>query len=228
MCSAVERLPLSITELMNLARPSLWNWGSATMTRREIRCRRGISGSPSRLLALGPVLAARLLPGLGPGRVQGSPHDVVSNSRQIFYLAAPDQHHRVLLQVVTDPRDVGGDLRLGGQPPPTPLAERRVGLLGGGGEYAHAPPALLRRSLEGGRLGLLDHRPATFADQLLDGGQVEFDLWGTLAVPGRRPSADKLTPLRRRGRLVYRRRRVLSNLSRSQPHPGTGPGAARS
>src|SRR5487761_961091 len=162
MCSAVERLPLSITELMNLARPSLWNWGSATITRREIRWRRGISGGPGRLLALGPVLAARLLACLGPGGVQGAPDYVVPNARQVLHLAPPDQHHRVLLEVVPDPRDVRGDLGLGGQPYPSHLAQRRVRLLGRGGEHADAHPPPLGRSPEGRRLGLLDHRLATF------------------------------------------------------------------
>src|ERR1019366_1354575 len=106
---------------MNLASAGLALMGSGRMLRRWTRARRGISNESllsrlSRFLALGAVLAAPLLPVLGPGRVQGAPDDVVAHAGEVLDATAPDQHHRVLLEVVPDPRDVGGHLGLAGQP----------------------------------------------------------------------------------------------------------------
>src|ERR1035437_3287215 len=118
------------------------------MLRRWTRARRGISNESllGRFLALGAVLAAPLLPVLGTGRVQGAADDVVANAGEVLDAAAPDQHHRVLLKVVPDPRDAGGHLCLAGQAPPGPLPEGRVRLLRGGGVDAHADAAPLGRA----------------------------------------------------------------------------------
>src|SRR5439155_18677804 len=52
------------------------------------------------LLALGAVLAASLLAVLGAGRVEGAADDVIAHAGQVLDAAAPDEHHRVLLQVM--------------------------------------------------------------------------------------------------------------------------------
>src|ERR1700730_3991146 len=132
-------------------------------------CRRSLSG---RLLPLGAVLATALLAVAGAGGVQRSADDVVADAGDLLDAAAADQHHRVLLEIVPDPGDVGGHLDLAGQPDAGHLAEGRVGLLGGGRVDAHADATALGRPLEGRRLGLLDDARPAFADQLLDGGHV--------------------------------------------------------
>jgi hypothetical protein len=48
---------------------------------------------------------------------------VVANAGEILYTAAADEHDRVLLQVVTDARDVGGDLDAVGEANAGDLAE---------------------------------------------------------------------------------------------------------
>src|SRR5438552_18555435 len=90
------------------------------------------------LLALGAVLRAALLAPLGASRVEGAADHVVADTGAVFDAAAADQDHRVLLQVVTDARDVGGHLLAGGPPHPGPLPERRVRLRRGGGVATHA------------------------------------------------------------------------------------------
>src|SRR5215470_20230422 len=94
----------------------------------------------------------------------------VPDSGQIPHPAAPHQHDGVLLQVVADARDVGGDLDVAGQPDPGDLAERRVRLLGRGGVDARADAATLRAPLERRGLVLGYLVLPALADQLLDRG----------------------------------------------------------
>src|SRR5688500_4648929 len=152
---------------------------------RAIVGRRGIwLGLARRLRA---VLAAALPPVADAGRVEGAADDVVLHGRKVTDLAAADQHHRVLLEVVPDAGDVGGDLHPVRQPHARNLPERRVRLLRGARHDLQADATPLRRAtscarglLEGVQrpaqrrgLDLLDGRLATLADQLADGWQRE-------------------------------------------------------
>ncbi|CAD5956916.1 protein of unknown function [Streptomyces sp. KY75] len=74
----------------------------------------------------------------------------------------------MLLQVVSLTRDVGRDLDAGGQTHTRDLTERRVRLLRGGREHTRADTATLGRTLERGRLVLLDLVLPALPDQLLD------------------------------------------------------------
>src|ERR1039457_3473126 len=121
------------------------------------------------LLALGAVLAAALLAVLGTGGVERSANDVVADTGEVADSASANEHHRVLLQVVADAGDVGGDLDLRGQTDTGHLPERRVGLLGRGRVHADADPAALRASPKRTGLGLVCRLGAALADQLLKG-----------------------------------------------------------
>src|SRR6187399_1480966 len=61
------------------------------------------------LWALRAVLRSALHPARDAHGVQRAAHDVVTHTRQILDAAAPDQHERVLLEVVAHARNVGGD-----------------------------------------------------------------------------------------------------------------------
>src|SRR5260370_14602914 len=116
------------------------------------------------------VAAARLLavaPALG---VEGAADDLVAAPGQVAHPAAAHQHDRVLLQVVPDGRDVGGDMDLAGEPDPRHLAQCGVRLLGRGRIDARANPAALGAALERRRGGLGYLVLAALADQLLDSG----------------------------------------------------------
>src|SRR5436190_5462310 len=132
---------------------------------------RGAIPTSCLLLPLCAVLAPPLLPVAGAGRVERAPDDVVADAGQVLHAAAPDQHDGVLLQVVADARDVGGDLDPCGQADARDLPESRVRLFGGGRVDANADTAPLGRSPERGSLRLLDQLLAAFPDELLDGGQ---------------------------------------------------------
>src|SRR6185295_13930277 len=126
---------------------------------------------PLRLGPLRSVLAAAALPSLHADGIERSPHDVVPHAGQVLHASTADQYDRVLLEVVPDARDVGGDLDPVRQPHSGDLAEGRVGLLGGRGEHANAHPALLRRSLESRAIGAIFQLFPTDPDELTYRGQ---------------------------------------------------------
>src|SRR3954447_7153791 len=86
----------------------------------------------SALLLLRAVAAAGLLAVLDTLGVERAADDLVADTGKVLHTAAAHEHDRVLLQVVTDARDVGRDLDAGAQTHAGDLAEGRVGLLGGG------------------------------------------------------------------------------------------------
>src|SRR5580700_10119291 len=124
----------------------------------------------SALLLLRAVAAARLLAVAHALGVEGAADHLVADPRQVAHPAAAHQHDRVLLQVVPDARDVGGDLDLAGEPDPRHLAQRGVRLLGRGRIDARADTPALRAALERRRGGLGYLVLAALADQLLDSG----------------------------------------------------------
>src|SRR5579872_7204017 len=98
--------------------------------------------------SLGAVFGAPLLPVVHAGRVQCAADDVIFHTRQILDPAAPDQHYRVLLEVVTFSWNICGYFSIITQSDTTNLAKRRVGLLGRHGSHLGANSALLRSALE--------------------------------------------------------------------------------
>src|SRR3954454_12158287 len=129
---------------------------------------RGISA----LLLLRAVAASRLLAVLDALGVQGAADDLVADAGEVLHPAAADEHDRVLLEVVTDTRDVGRDLDAAAQAHAGDLAEGGVRLLRGGGVDARADAASLGRTLQGRRLVLRHLVLAALADQLLNGGHL--------------------------------------------------------
>src|SRR5918999_66062 len=142
--------------------------GSGVSGRRLAGPFRGILLFLLDLLALGPVARTGLPAVADALGVEGAADDLVADARQVLHPAAADEHDRVLLEVVADTRDVGGDLDAAGQPDPADLAQGRVGLLGRGRVDARADTPPLGRTLQRRRLGLLDLALAALADQLGD------------------------------------------------------------
>src|SRR3954454_8021013 len=131
---------------------------------------RGISA----LLLLGAVTAASLLAVLHALGVERAADDLVADTGEVLHPAAADEHDRVLLEVVAHARDVGRDLDAAAQAHAGDLAEGGVRLLRGGGVDARADAASLGRTLQGRRLVLRHLVLAALADQLLDGGHLEW------------------------------------------------------
>src|SRR3954452_13875508 len=124
----------------------------------------------SALLLLRAVPAASLLAVPDALGVQRAADDLVAHAREVLHTAAAHEHHRVLLQVVADARDVGGHLDATGEADASDLAQRRVRLLRRRRVDAGAHPAALRGTLQRRGLGLLDLVLAALADQLVDRG----------------------------------------------------------
>ena len=111
---------------------------------------------------------------------------MIAHARQVLHAAAADEHQRVLLEVVTDTRDVGRHLDLVGEADAGHLAERRVRLLRGLREDADADAALLRALVERRTLGLGDDGLAALAHKLADSRHTLSRCFGRPAdVPAR-------------------------------------------
>jgi hypothetical protein len=105
------------------------------------------------LRTLCAVLRAALFAILYPCGVEGATDNVVTHTGQVFDPTAANHDDGVLLQVVSDAGDVGGDFKPGGEPYPRDFAQGGVGFLGGGGVNAGANAPSLGASLEGGGFG---------------------------------------------------------------------------
>src|SRR6476619_7858803 len=135
---------------------------------------RGISA----LLLLRAVTATGLLAVLDTLGVQRAADDLVADTGEVLHPAAADEHDRVLLEVVTDARDVRRDLDAARQAHAGDLAEGGVRLLRSRRVDAGADASALRRSLQGRRLVLRHLVLAALADQLINRGH----LVGSLSV----------------------------------------------
>src|ERR1039458_5210665 len=102
MRSASERFPRERTLLHSWVTSTDRYTGSGTSSRRGGGPLRGNSG-----LLLGAVAATGLGTIAHARGVESAAHDLVADTREVLHAAAADEDDRVLLQVVTDARDVG-------------------------------------------------------------------------------------------------------------------------
>src|SRR5580700_5739148 len=121
---------------------------------------------PLLLRALGAVLGPALLALADAGTIQRAAHRVIPHTRQVLHAPAANEHHRVLLQIVTLAADVAGDFVAVGEAHAAHLAQGGIGLLRCRGIHARAHPALLGGRAERRHLGFLCSRPARLPDEL--------------------------------------------------------------
>src|SRR6185437_14526052 len=112
--------------------------GTGRPGRRRVAAWVRVPCGASALLPLRAVPAASLLAATDTLGVQRASDDLVADARQVLHAATADEHDRVLLQVVADAGDVGGDLDAAGEPDAGDLAQRGVRLLGRGRVDARA------------------------------------------------------------------------------------------
>src|ERR1700722_147940 len=119
MRSASERLPLRSTLFTSEVTSGEPYTGSVTSGRFVAGPLRGMSA----LLLLRAVTTAGLLAVAHTLGVKRTADYLVSNAGEVTHPAAPDQHDRVLLQVVADAGNVRGHFDVAGQPDSGDLAE---------------------------------------------------------------------------------------------------------
>src|SRR6056297_801994 len=177
MRSATDFLPSIITMFMNLASRSLPYLGSGRISRFGAWLRLDMFDLDQRYLVISIVLRngsglrtlravlRTTLPAVAHARaVQGAAHGVIAHARQILHPASADQHHRVLLQVVSLAADVAGHLVTVRQPDARDLAHGRVRLLRRRGVHTGAHATLLGAALQRRHRTLLRPRLAGIPD----------------------------------------------------------------
>src|ERR1700720_2559695 len=97
-----------------------------------------------RFWALRSVLRPALLPVGHTSGIERAADNVITNTGEILHAASPNQHDRVLLQVVPDYGYRSANSVPVGEPHPSHFAQRRIRLFGIGGVYACTNPTLLR------------------------------------------------------------------------------------
>src|SRR5215467_10029262 len=132
-------LPSRIIAFMNFVTDRSWYFGSGSTSLRLTSPLRGMAmahcgsggtatyrpdDAAGSLRSFGSVLRAALTPILHADRVEGAADDVVAHAGQALHPASPDEHDRVLLEVVTHPGDVRRHLDAVGQPDSGNLAQR--------------------------------------------------------------------------------------------------------
>src|SRR5262245_30891982 len=119
---------------------------------------------------------------------------MVAHAGKVFHASAPDQHDRVLLEIMALARNVTGHFELIGETHARHFAQRRVRLLRRRGVDAPTNPPLLRAGLQGRHLVPLDRHSARLADQLLYRRHLAFVRSSKRAepasskIPGVRPT----------------------------------------
>src|ERR1019366_5207009 len=100
------------------------------------------------LRPFGPVLRTALFAIGHAGGIQRAADHVITHARKILHTAPADEHDRVLLQVVSDSRDVGGHFDPVGQGHARHFPQRRIRLLGSRSVDTRTNSTLLRAAFQ--------------------------------------------------------------------------------
>src|SRR4029078_12431238 len=160
-------------EFMNLVSTVSPNLGSGMTSRLSALCRLDMSSFPLRkttqlLGSFGSIFGAPLPAVADALGVEHAANDVIAYARKVLDAAAPDQHHRMLLQIMSLARDVAGHFHLIGKTDAGDLAQGGVGLLRRRGVDARTHSPFLRAGLHRRHFVPLDRLLARLADELLN------------------------------------------------------------
>jgi len=123
-----------------------------------------------------PVLGPSLLTICNSDGIQRTPHYVIAHTREILHSSAADEHDGVLLQVVSNSRNVGSHFHSVRKPDPRDFPESRVRLLRRRGIYPDANAPLLRAAPERGTLGLYSSECSAFSHKLTNSRHENYSL----------------------------------------------------
>src|ERR1700722_9828023 len=142
--------------------------------RRSLRSAGPLGGTSGLLLRA--VARPCLVAFTDSGGVESPTDHLVPDARQVLHTSTADEDDRVLLEVVTDTRDVRTDLDPTGEAHPGHLAEGGVRLLRSSSEDTRADTPSLGRTPEGRRLGFGGLGRPPLADELLNGRHALLSL----------------------------------------------------
>ncbi len=115
-----------------------------------------------------PVLGSPLLPVLHSIGVLGTSNCVVPHARKVFNTTASYEDDGVLLEIMTDTGDIGGDFISIGKTHPCDFSQRGVRLLGRGRIDSDTDSSSLRAVGQGWCRGFLPGPHPSFPDQLIN------------------------------------------------------------
>lgn len=122
------------------------------------------------------ILGAALLAISSSRCIKRTTDHVIADTRQVLYSAPADQDHGVLLQIVTDSRNVSGNFHSVREPDSRDLAQSGVRFLRRLSPDYKAYTALLRVALKGRRLGLFLDVLSAFSYKLANSRQTDTPL----------------------------------------------------
>ena len=122
------------------------------------------------------ILGSALLTICNSDGVQRTSHDVITHTGEILHSSTADEHDGVLLQVVPNTRNIGGDFHSVRKPDPCNLPEGGVRLLRRRGINPDTNASLLRAALKGGTLGLYSSKGSAFSHKLTNGRHENYSL----------------------------------------------------
>ncbi len=128
------------------------------------------------LWPFGTILGTALFAICNSQGVKSASNDMVSDTGKVLYTATANEHNGVLLQIVPDPRDIGGNFYTVCQTDAGDFAQGRIRFLGRRRIYANTNSPLLGAALKGGSVGFLPGLFPSFSDQLVDSGHYSIKL----------------------------------------------------
>ena len=127
--------------------------------------------------SLGSVLGAALAAFFHADGVEGSADYVIANSGKVFDPATSNHNDRVLLEIMSDTRNIGGHLDSIGQPNSGDLAQCRVRFLGCLGIDPDANAPTLWAAVESWTFGSAFRRLARAPNKLINRRQDGYSGW---------------------------------------------------
>ena len=128
------------------------------------------------LWPFGTVLGTALFAICNPQRIEGASNDMVSHTGKVLYTAPANEHNGVLLQIVPNARDIGGNFYTVCQADTGDFAQGRIRFLGRRRIHANTNSALLGATLKGGSAGFFPDLFPSFSYQLADSGHSSIKL----------------------------------------------------
>jgi len=128
------------------------------------------------LWPFGTVLGTTLFTICNPECIESASNDMVSHTGKVLYTTTANEHNRVLLQIVPDPRNIGGNFYTVCQTDAGDFAQGRIRLLGRRRIYANTNSALLGTALKGGSAGFFPDLFPPFSYQLVNRGHSSIKL----------------------------------------------------